>query len=63
VVADASAYEVILGIVIGSLLGFSSRKIMKLAERKRLIDRQSYVAQYVSLAVLSIGELHVRAGS
>jgi hypothetical protein len=50
VVADASAYEVILGIVIGSLLGFSSRKIMKLAE-------------YVSLAVLSIGELHVRAGS
>lgn len=29
---------------------------MKLAERKRLIDRQSYVAQYVSLAVLSIGK-------
>ena len=29
---------------------------MKFAERKRLVDRQSYVAQYVSLAVLSIGK-------
>lgn len=51
-----SAYEVLLGIVIGALLGYSARKVMKFAERKRLIDRQSYVAQYVSLAILSIGE-------
>jgi len=29
---------------------------MKFAERKKLIDRQSYVAQYVSLAILSIGK-------
>lgn len=28
---------------------------MKFCERKNLIDRQSFVAQYVSLAVLSIG--------
>nr|ODN82429.1 Na+/H+ exchanger AnNHA1 [Cryptococcus depauperatus CBS 7841] len=48
-------YEIVLGIIIGSLLGFTARKFMKFAERKRLIDRQSYVAQYVSLAVLSIG--------
>ncbi|WWD18709.1 hypothetical protein CI109_103163 [Kwoniella shandongensis] len=48
-------YEIVLGTIIGALLGFSARKLMKLAEKKRLIDRQSYVAQYVSLAVLSIG--------
>ncbi|KAK8858818.1 hypothetical protein IAR55_003048 [Kwoniella newhampshirensis] len=48
-------YEIVLGTIIGALLGFTARKLMKLAERKRLIDRQSYVAQYVSLAVLSIG--------
>jgi NhaP-type Na+/H+ or K+/H+ antiporter len=50
-----SFYEVVLGIIIGALLGYSARKIMKFAERKKLIDRQSYVAQYVSLAILSIG--------
>jgi len=53
--ADDSFYEVILGIIIGALLCYSARKIMKFAERKKLIDRQSYVAQYVSLAILSIG--------
>ncbi len=51
------SYEVTLGILIGSILGFSVRKVMKFCERKNLIDRQSFVAQYVSLAVLSIGEL------
>jgi len=51
-----SFYEVLLGIIIGALLGYSARRIMKFAERKSYIDRQSYVAQYVSLAVLSIGK-------
>jgi NhaP-type Na+/H+ or K+/H+ antiporter len=32
---------------------------MKFAEKKKLIDRQSYVAQYVSLAILSIGRLPI----
>ncbi|ODO10668.1 hypothetical protein I350_01265 [Cryptococcus amylolentus CBS 6273] len=49
------AYEIVLGILIGAVLGFSARKFMKFAERKRLVDRQSYVAQYVSLAVMTIG--------
>jgi NhaP-type Na+/H+ or K+/H+ antiporter len=48
-------YEVALGIVIGSLVGFVARKLMKFVERKNLIDRQSFVAQYISLAVLTIG--------
>jgi len=47
--------EVILGIVIGSLLGFSFRHLMKFCQRHDLIDRQSYVAQYLALAILAIG--------
>ncbi|KAI0059568.1 hypothetical protein BV25DRAFT_1860149 [Artomyces pyxidatus] len=48
-------YEVILGCVWGAMLGFGFRHLMKFCERKDLIDRQSYVAQYVSLALLTIG--------
>ncbi|KDQ50509.1 hypothetical protein JAAARDRAFT_582100 [Jaapia argillacea MUCL 33604] len=48
-------YQVILGVVIGGVLGWSFRHLMKFCERKELIDRQSYVAQYVSLAMLTIG--------
>ena len=48
-------YEVVLGIILGALLGWVARKVMKFSEAKKLIDRQSYVAQYISLAVLSIG--------
>ncbi|KAH9924662.1 Sodium/hydrogen exchanger family-domain-containing protein [Epithele typhae] len=48
-------YEVIVGCTFGALLGFGFRHLMKFCERKDLIDRQSYVAQYVSLAMLTIG--------
>ncbi|KAH8104782.1 Sodium/hydrogen exchanger family-domain-containing protein [Cristinia sonorae] len=48
-------YQVILGIVMGALIGIGFRHLMKFCERKELIDRQSYVAQYISLAMLTIG--------
>ncbi|KAF9523393.1 Sodium/hydrogen exchanger family-domain-containing protein [Crepidotus variabilis] len=48
-------YQVLLGSVIGILLGFSFRHLMKFCQRRDLIDRHSYVAQYISLAILSIG--------
>ncbi|KAK7677743.1 hypothetical protein QCA50_019295 [Cerrena zonata] len=48
-------YQVILGIVMGAIIGIGFRHLMKFCERKDLIDRQSYVAQYVSLAMLTIG--------
>ncbi|KAA1474706.1 hypothetical protein DENSPDRAFT_343820 [Dentipellis sp. KUC8613] len=48
-------YEVVLGVVLGSLLGVGFRHLMKFCEYHDLIDRQSYVAQYVSLALLTIG--------
>ncbi|KAJ6779278.1 Sodium/hydrogen exchanger family-domain-containing protein [Mycena vulgaris] len=48
-------YQVVLGVVIGSSIGFAFRYMMKFSERHSLIDRHSYVAQYVSLALLTIG--------
>ena len=48
-------YEIILGTVLGTILGYSARHIMKFCERHDLIDRHSYVAQYISLALLSNG--------
>src|SRR5882762_4289146 len=53
--ADFIPDEIVLGIVWGALLGFGFRHLMKFCERKDLIDRQPYVAQYVSLALLTIG--------
>ena len=47
--------QVILGIILGACLGVGFRYLMKFCERKDLIDRQSYVAQYISLAMLTIG--------
>lgn len=48
-------YQILLSVVFGSLIGFGFRHLMKFCERNDLIDRQSYVAQYVSLAFLTIG--------
>ncbi len=47
--------QVILGSIIGALLGFGFRYLMKFCERHDLIDRHSYVAQYISLAILAVG--------
>ncbi|KAF8340357.1 Sodium/hydrogen exchanger family-domain-containing protein [Cantharellus anzutake] len=49
------AYEIFLGTILGALLGYSARHLMKFCEKHDLIDRQSYVAQYISLALLSNG--------
>ncbi|KAJ8518433.1 hypothetical protein ONZ45_g4496 [Pleurotus djamor] len=48
-------YNIIMAVVIGGLLGFGFRHLMKFCERRNLIDRHSYVAQYISLALLTIG--------
>lgn len=48
-------YQILLSVIFGSLIGFGFRHLMKFCERNDLIDRQSYVAQYVSLAFLTIG--------
>jgi NhaP-type Na+/H+ or K+/H+ antiporter len=53
--SDLLLVDVVLGTLIGAALGFSFRYLMKFCQKHDLIDRQSYVAQYVSLALLAIG--------
>ncbi|KAG7091677.1 hypothetical protein E1B28_010697 [Marasmius oreades] len=48
-------YQVIMGVAIGATIGFTSRCLMKYCQRRELIDRQSYVAQYISMALFTIG--------
>ncbi|KAH9952695.1 Sodium/hydrogen exchanger family-domain-containing protein [Lactifluus volemus] len=48
-------YQIFLSIAWGCMLGYGFRHLMKFCERKDLIDRPSYVAQYVSLALLTVG--------
>jgi NhaP-type Na+/H+ or K+/H+ antiporter len=47
--------QVVLSVIWGSMLGFGFRHLMRFCEKKDLIDRQSYVAQYLSLALLTVG--------
>ncbi|KAM5543223.1 hypothetical protein V8D89_003097 [Ganoderma adspersum] len=48
-------YQVILGTVIGAILGTLFSRLLKVAQRHGLIDRESYVAQYLALALFTIG--------
>lgn len=48
-------YQIVLGTVIGAVIGFGFRHLMKFGEQHNLIDRHSYVAQYVSLALFTLG--------
>ena len=47
--------EIALGITIGALIGWGFRHLLKFCEDRDLIDRKSYVAQYIALALLSNG--------
>ncbi|KAK0553528.1 hypothetical protein OC845_001201 [Tilletia horrida] len=55
-------YEIIFGTILGALIGWVARKALRFSERHRLIDRESFVAQYVSLAIASMG-VNVLLGS
>ncbi|KAF8588601.1 Sodium/hydrogen exchanger [Ramaria rubella] len=48
-------YEVVLGAIVGMCLGLAFCQVMKYALQKRFIDRESYVAQYIALVLLTIG--------
>ncbi|KAL5485192.1 hypothetical protein ACEPAI_7834 [Sanghuangporus weigelae] len=48
-------YQVILGTVLGAILGLVFSRLMRYAHRKGLIDRESFVAQYLALAIFIIG--------
>jgi len=48
-------YQVILGTVLGAVMGKLFCVVMKLSYKRGYIDRESYVAQYLALALLTIG--------
>ncbi|EIM81253.1 uncharacterized protein STEHIDRAFT_134870 [Stereum hirsutum FP-91666 SS1] len=48
-------YQVILGVVLGSVLGVMFSHLMKFSHKRGFIDQESYVAQYLSLAIFTIG--------
>ncbi|KAJ2931499.1 hypothetical protein H1R20_g5605, partial [Candolleomyces eurysporus] len=48
-------YQVVLGIIIGALVGLAFSRLMKFTYKKEFIDRESYVAQYLALAVFITG--------
>ncbi|KAK7050604.1 Na-H-exchanger domain-containing protein [Favolaschia claudopus] len=48
-------YQVILGTVLGALMGLAFSYLMKLSHRRGFIDRESYVAQYLALALFTLG--------
>ncbi|KAG0708104.1 Cation/H+ exchanger [Suillus ampliporus] len=52
-------YQVILGVAVGALIGWGFRHLMKFCQRNDFVDRQSYIAQYISLALLTIGVMTI----
>jgi len=48
-------YQVVFGIVLGSVIGTAFRYILRHARKQGYIDRDSFVAQYLSLAIFTAG--------
>ncbi|RUP42969.1 Sodium/hydrogen exchanger family-domain-containing protein [Jimgerdemannia flammicorona] len=48
-------YQIVLSIVIGMVIGYVARKILKYAEKKRLIDKESFLVFAVALALFVMG--------
>lgn len=46
-------YQILLGVFIGAMTGIVARKVLKFSKRRSLIDRESMVAMYVSLALFT----------
>jgi NhaP-type Na+/H+ or K+/H+ antiporter len=48
-------YQVILGTVIGATIGYSFSRLLRFAHARGFLDRESYVAQYIALALFTVG--------
>lgn len=48
-------YECVAGAIVGFLIGYCARHAIKLAERKQLIDRESFLVFYFVLALFCAG--------
>lgn len=54
-VVVAVIYECIFGCVLGAIIGYLGRHLIKFAEQKNLIDRESFLVFYVVLALFCTG--------
>lgn len=54
-VGTAIFYQVVLGVVSGSVLGYIFSKTMRFMERKGFIGTDSYVVQFVAMVVFIEG--------
>ncbi|ORX50878.1 hypothetical protein DM01DRAFT_1408872 [Hesseltinella vesiculosa] len=48
-------YEILLSIVIGFVVGYVARKLLKLAETKKWIDKESFLVYAIALALFLMG--------
>ncbi|WFD43260.1 hypothetical protein MPSI1_001921 [Malassezia psittaci] len=48
-------WEIGLGTLLGAVMGYLARRLIRFSERNKLVDRESFVAQYISLAMASMG--------
>lgn len=55
-------YQVCLGVILGAILGYLFARLIKFSHRKGFIDRESYVAQYLALAVFTTGFISTIGG-
>ncbi|KAG8717411.1 hypothetical protein FRC08_007536 [Ceratobasidium sp. 394] len=59
---ESVVYQVLLGVAIGTCMGWLFRLSLPRAEAKGLIDRSSYLGQYLSLTILSLGATSLLGG-
>ncbi|KAA1096018.1 Superoxide dismutase [Mn], mitochondrial [Puccinia graminis f. sp. tritici] len=48
-------YHILVGIIMGAVAGIIARETLKFSKRKELIDKESMVAMYIALALMTAG--------
>ncbi|KAL1923417.1 uncharacterized protein VTP21DRAFT_8397 [Calcarisporiella thermophila] len=56
------AYEVALAVLIGGIVGFVARKLLKQSERRKLIDKDSFLVFSIALALFLMGVIGIMDG-
>ncbi|KAL0084383.1 Sodium/hydrogen exchanger family-domain-containing protein [Phycomyces blakesleeanus] len=52
-------YQILLSIAIGFVVGYVARKLLKFAETRRMIDKQSFLVFAIALAVFLVGTVSI----
>ncbi|KAH9176599.1 Sodium/hydrogen exchanger family-domain-containing protein [Lactarius sanguifluus] len=48
-------YQVVLGTILGAIIGVLFSRILRFSQERGFIDRQSYIAQFIALALFTAG--------